>query len=273
MKSSEAVRRGWDIVALTIRLLGMRGDINRGEVRRFVPILRRHAMRTDPEAYRSLRMGPRADLLTAPAELAALVRRSRGFQKEFDTAEARRFRQHNLPALEEFRARTLALVADARRCPDIDGIKATLGRLVELRGCIPPNHPTQGVRWGREGTEAVDAAIREVETLVASAHPAARLAAVAADVAQIRAHHAAAAKRATARARKMCGKGGRKPNNPNLDRYAVMRAMHARVKGGLGRGAAARAVIRDYGARGQPIDSKPDTLCKQYRTWLTRRTD
>lgn len=273
MKPSEPARQGWQIVASAIRLLGMRGDINRGEVRRFVPILRRHAMRIDPEAYRSLRMGPRADLLTAPAELAALVRRSRGFQKEFDAAEARRFKQHDLPALEQFRARVLALVADARRCSDPDALKAMLGRLVELRGWIPENHPTQGIRWGREGAETLDAAIRKVEALVAIAHPAARLAAVAEDVAQIRAHHAAAAKRAFARARKMSGKGGRKPNNPNLDRYAVMRAMHARVKGGLGRGAAARAVIRDYGARGQPIDSKPDTLCKQYRTWLTRRTD
>jgi hypothetical protein len=79
--------------------------------------------------------------------------------------------------------------------------------------------------------------------------------------------------RLSARAQKAGKKGGRKRNNPDLDPYAVMRAVHARVKGGLGRGAAARAVIRDYGARDQPIDSKPDTLCKQYRTWAKRRTE
>ncbi len=80
--------------------------------------------------------------------------------------------------------------------------------------------------------------------------------------------------RLSARARKMGKKGGRPRNkNSGIPLSDIMRAMHARVKGGLGRGAAARAVIRDYGARGQPIDSGPDTLCKQYRTWLKHRTE
>lgn len=273
MKSSEAVRRGWQIVATTIRLLGMRGDTNHGQVRPFVPILRRHAMRIDPEAYRSLRMGPRADLLTAPGELAALVRRGRGFQKEFDGAEARRFKKYDLPLLERFRKRVRDVVDGALRSADPEVCKVALDQLRELRGSIPVPHPTQGTRWGREGHATLDSAVREVEDHGVRINPAARLTAVAEDVAQIRAHQVAAQKKAVARARKMGRKGGRKRNNPDLDPYAVMRAMHARVKGGLGRGAAARAVIRDYGARGQPIDSKSDTLCKQYRTWLKCRTD
>jgi len=167
VKSSEAVRRGWDIVELTIRLLGMRGDMNRGELRPFVLILRRHARLVDAEAYRSLRMGPRADLLTAPAELAALVRRSRSFQKEFDAAEAQRFERYDRDNLTDFEAKIQAVVAKAEsvRVPQFQ--MRQLDELHKLAASIPVNAAGFASRWRGEGRAALAAAVARIEALMA----------------------------------------------------------------------------------------------------------
>jgi hypothetical protein len=270
VKASEAVHRGWDIVALTIRLLGMRGDINAPEVRRFVPILRRHAMRVDAEAYRSLRMGPRADLLTAPKELAALARRSRGFQKEFDAAEARRFKKNNLPFLEQFRKRVHDVAAGAFRSTDPEVCKVTLDRLRELRGSIPPPDPSQGSRWGREGNVVLDSAVRKVEDWLSSIRPTARMDAIAVAVAQIRSDQVSEKKRAIARAKKIGRKGGRPHNNPDVPQFELMRAMDRRVKAGLPRKVAVAEVFEFYKASGRPLQGSMQTLLRRYCAYRKR---
>ncbi|MBM4027291.1 MAG: hypothetical protein FJ280_18075 [Planctomycetes bacterium] len=274
MKSSEAVRRGWDIVAFATRLLGMRGDINRPEVRRFVPILRRHAMRVDPAAYRSLRMGPRADLLTAPAELAALVRRSRGFQKEFDAAEARRFKKDDLPKLEKFRKQVRDVVDGALGSVDPEVCKVALDRLREIGERIHVPHPTQGTRWGREGHAALDSAVREVEDHGARIHPAARLERIAADVTQIKSNQVSAQQRRSAHARRMAMKRRGPRYDTDIDRESLMRAIHRRrmhdkcmIK------TAVLGVMEDYRKKGRPLSVKWETLRKQYKARLDRRTD
>lgn len=291
--------RQLEVMCDAIRLLGMRGELHRHHGP-FVPIVERHARAVDAAEFHRLMNKAAPDRNRDAAALAALARRSPGFQEEFNKAEARRFRLCDQPDLDEFAQSIRETLARIRQSRVVALQMEDRARLEDLRRHIPDGQEPSGPRWRKEGLELHARALVEAREAIEgsaeatrnpaedrerltelTAHAAAQrrmLTAVGEKVALLPEMHASTARIETCvdRRRRASAANGRRGGRPRKDEdlydpNLVMKAIHRRVQKRMKQLAAVHEVCEEYRLRGEAISTTAETLARQYRTWVARR--